>query len=260
MLKVFCIGLISMLLVGCRDYRTAFYEISENHRKAGYDHLAYFTPKSEFNRLPSCSQLLSSEKRNTLYYGLSDNYTSAQKYGKDACVSKSGEDCAIIYQEKRYMGGIWNKVVEGTCFVDRQRNVILAETQQNAARIAEATENAQSTMFESQCLRMGFKPETTDIAYCKLSLKQAQDQAEHYNRQQLNYSAELARIRRQQDDDRNLALMQLGLGMASGSQNSSFTRTRNTPLLPIPPAPVSIISPSGNRYNCSYSGAAVMCR
>jgi hypothetical protein len=118
----------------------------------------------------------------------------------------------------------------------------------------------ESVSLQTECSRMGLQPGSENFANCQLSLKKMQIQAENYNRSQAEYAAQLQSIKQQQNVDRSLGLMQIGLGMAAGGRVGAAPSTRISPSIPMPPPPVSIISPSGNRYNSTYVGASLQCR
>lgn len=123
--------------------------------------------------------------------------------------------------------------------------------------------NAKIASWRSECAKMGFTPNTTDFATCVLSLKELETRVEISRRSQSQYELETSRLKQKQDADANLSVMQTGLGIAAGSgrisnggQNNSSKPAALTP----PPPPLTIMTPSGNRFNCSTVGASVACR
>ena len=116
--------------------------------------------------------------------------------------------------------------------------------------------------FISECTKMGFKEGTHDSSNCALSLRK------HYAEMNL-HQQQLQILQRQVDQsekanrlDETLRLLEIanqGFAMAAGN-NSALTSSRNTTPLPLPPKPLQFLSPSGNRYTCSYSGVQLACR
>jgi hypothetical protein len=143
---------------------------------------------------------------------------------------------------------------------DIRANYNRAQIAEAAAKKEELEYNARNSR-RNECLNMGFSDGSDTLASCILSLKNLESQAIYHANQSRQEAARLAKIKRDQDIERNLSLMQLGLGMAAGGRyGASTVRVGPLPTLPPPPPPITIVAPSGNRYSCSTFGTTVTCR
>jgi hypothetical protein len=237
---------------------------------SGNDYYAYFVPKTAYSNLPSCSQFLNSEHKLTFYTGRSYDIVGAAKAAEQSCTSYTSQSCSIVFSEKRNFcigqtgqctPRYSSNIIQSTCYIDQYRHLIAEEMRLAARKAAEERSNAIISTWRSECTKMGFSVDTTEFSNCILSLKEIAARAEIHERSRVQYETTLAEIRREREEDANLRLMQLGLGMAAGGRSSGgYSSSRSLPTIPPPPPPITIIAPSGNRYNCSTFGTTVNCR
>ena len=148
----------------------------------------------------------------------------------------------------------------GECVLTLHKRTSSASTEK--AKQSGSGNGSAEDKFISECTKMGFKEGTHDSSNCALSLRK------HYAEMNL-HQQQLQILQRQVDQseksnrlDETLRLLEIanqGFAMAAGN-NSALTSSRNTAPLPLPPKPLQFLSPSGNRYTCSYSGVQLVCR
>jgi hypothetical protein len=117
--------------------------------------------------------------------------------------------------------------------------------------------------FVTECTKMGFKEGTPDSSNCALSLKRHDAEMALYQQQlqihqrQVDQAEKANRLAAAQ---RFFEMANQGFAMAAGDSSvSAWSRGRNaTP--PPPPAPIQFMSPSGDRYTCTYFGVQIVCR
>lgn len=117
---------------------------------------------------------------------------------------------------------------------------------------------------DATCLKYGFKRGTNEFAQCKLQIDQAkqdaQRQQEQYAQQQQKYEADLKAYKRQREDARDMALLELGLGLlgGGGSQGSSAGPAPIPP--PIPSNEFRRYNlPNGKIMQCNTFGTVTNC-
>jgi len=111
---------------------------------------------------------------------------------------------------------------------------------------------------DATCRKYGFKPKTNEYGQCRMQIDQARQDAQRqqaqFSEQQRQYEAAAAEYRRQ----KNLAVLQMGLGMMAGGSPG------NSGLAPTPPAmpqnlPRTYLLPGNKSMNCVTTGTVVNC-
>jgi hypothetical protein len=114
------------------------------------------------------------------------------------------------------------------------------------------------------CSRYGFNPGTPNYVSCRQRIDEAKVQAlraqEKYEADLRSYNEQLARAQRDRDSDRNIRLMELGLGMIGGTQRSRRSASNIGPI-PTPPSQnINVYLPNGAMVSCRSShGVNVYC-
>jgi len=117
---------------------------------------------------------------------------------------------------------------------------------------------------DATCKKYGFKPKTDNYALCRQQIdvarQQAQQQQAQYAQQKADYEAQLAAQQKERDRRKNMAMLQMGLGLLSGQYNSSNSFGA-LPQAPVPPANQNrtYLLPGGKMMNCSTSGSVTTC-
>lgn len=256
-LKLAVACLIANFVSGCVTYST----VLENNRKRLakdniHNHSVLVIPAKDYAYVPSCSNFnnknieMGGITEGFYYWGNGTDKTSATSAAISKC-SKNNSNCipfAHITTENTY------------CLADEMR------MNSNRAQIAEASAREEQLEInkinarKNECFKMGFLDGTEALASCLLSLKNLEAQMIYHENRSREEAARVAEIKREQEIDRNLSLMQFGLGMAAGRQPRYSAPQSTGPVLAPPPPPLTFISPNGNRFTCSYVGASVSCR
>lgn len=117
---------------------------------------------------------------------------------------------------------------------------------------------------DATCKKYGFKPKTDNYAICRQQIdvarQQAQQQQAAYAQQRAEYEAQLAAQQKERDRRKNMAMLQMGLGLLSGQYNSS-NNYGATPQAPVPPVNQNrtYVLPGGKMMNCNTNGSVTTC-
>lgn len=116
----------------------------------------------------------------------------------------------------------------------------------------------------TQCIQMGFKQGSPDLANCQLQLQQLAMQQRQFESQQKLYEQQMQALQQQQNYNQAQALFEISAqayGIATGANQGTTVITSRPPVVaPLPIAPIRITPPSGNPYTCAYQGARLVCR
>ena len=125
-------------------------------------------------------------------------------------------------------------------------------------RKAENNSLGASDPDDATCRKYGFKPKTNEYGQSRMQIDQAmqdaQRQQSQFSEQQRQYEAAAAEYRRQ----KNLAVLQMGLGMMAGGSSA------NSGVAPTPPSipqnlPRTYLLPGNKSMNCVTTGTVVNC-
>jgi len=113
------------------------------------------------------------------------------------------------------------------------------------------------------CKKYGFKEKTNEYARCRMQIDQARKDAiiaqAKYAQDEQRYNEQIAAYKKQQDRAAGLALMGMGLGMASNAQPGGYAS--QPPIAPIAPTNLNrtYMLPGGKIMNCSTTGSITSC-
>lgn len=113
------------------------------------------------------------------------------------------------------------------------------------------------------CQSNGFAPGTGDYSDCRMKIDMAKREAQtahaRYKAELAVYEAQVAAANRQRESDRNLRLMELGLGMMAGGGRGGSSSSATTARPPVAPSNQNIFLPNGRMITCNTSGNVSTC-
>lgn len=141
----------------------------------------------------------------------------------------------------------------------RASGVVPIASGQNAA----VSEMKNASPEAMQCIQMGFKQGSPDLAICQMQLQQLTIQQRQFESQQRLYEQQIQASQQQQNYNQAQALFEISAqayGIATGANHGTSVITSRFPTAPLPLAPIRITPPSGNPFTCAYQGARLVCR
>ena len=116
---------------------------------------------------------------------------------------------------------------------------------------------------DQTCQSYGFGPGTSAYADCRMKVDMARREAQkahaRYKADLAAYEAQVANASRQRESERNLRLMELGLGMMSGGGRGGSSSSVTTARPPVAPSNQNIFLPNGQMITCNTSGNVTNC-
>lgn len=124
---------------------------------------------------------------------------------------------------------------------------------------------AESNTDDTTCRKYGFKPKSEAYAACRQQIDMARQDAERqqaqYAQQRAEYEAQLAEQKKERDRQRNMAMMQMGLGLLTGKTAGGAPGYGTIPQAPTPPQNMNrtYVLPGGKMMNCNTTGSLTTC-
>jgi len=130
-----------------------------------------------------------------------------------------------------------------------------------------SSQKSPQNQDDQLCKSYGFKANTPSFADCKLKLdlakKQSQEAQQKYDQDKAEYDRKMAEIKKQQDQQRAMKQLELGLRMIGGQSPVDAVNSVGTgrPIAPSMPSPINqtITTPSGRMINCTTIGNNTNC-
>lgn len=170
------------------------------------------------------------------------------------------------------------KTVMVNVLSERQKMAIAEKAQQEKIRIEreESARKAEEERIAREgdgspddllCKKYGLNPQSIGYAECRMRIDLAKTeskrQQEQYERAQAEYSRQIAAIEREQERQRAMRQLELGLRMMGGQSVGSALNSLGTgmPIAPTPPSPTNQIIrlPGGKVINCTTMIAVTNC-
>jgi len=148
----------------------------------------------------------------------------------------------------------------GECVLTLLKRTLPSSTEK--AKQSGSVSGGSEDKFVAECTKMGFREGTLDSSNCALSLRKHHAELDLHQQQLQSYQRQVDQAEKSNRLDETLRLLEIanqGFSMAAGN-SSALTSSRNTTPLPLAPKPLHFLSPSGNRFTCSYSGVQLVCR
>ena len=170
------------------------------------------------------------------------------------------------------------KTVMVSVLSERQKMAIAERAQQEKTRIEreEFARKAEEERIAREgdgspddllCKKYGLKPQSSGYAECRMRIDLAKTeskrQQEQYERAQAEHSRQIAAIEKEQERQRAMRQLELGLRMMGGQSIGSALNSVGTgmPIAPTPPVPTNqiITLPGGKVINCTTMIAVTNC-
>jgi len=133
----------------------------------------------------------------------------------------------------------------------------ISQTPTTSAAVGDGSDDDQT------CQSYGFGPGTGAYADCRFKVDMAKSLAQtahaRYKADLAAYEAQVAAANRQRESDRNLRLMELGLGMMAGGGRGGSSSSATTARPPAAPPNQHIFLPNGRMITCNTSGNVTNC-
>jgi len=131
-----------------------------------------------------------------------------------------------------------------------------------------ASQKGDGSADDQTCQRYGFQPASSGYAECRMKIDLARQEATRdqarYERELASYNQRVADLKREQDRQRAMRQLELGLRMMGGQPIGEAARSVGTGAPITPPAPPiqnqTIILPGAQPIHCTTVGSITNCR
>lgn len=112
---------------------------------------------------------------------------------------------------------------------------------------------------DATCRKYGFKRKTNEYAACRQQIDHARQEGQRQQAQHAQQQRQLDELNKQREREKGMAMLQLGLGMASGKYNPSNGYGKS-PTSSLPdPINNTYILPGGKMMHCNTVGNVTNC-